>query len=147
MAYPWHPAFGKHIDVIYQEKRRGESVYVVVLPNDSGATIPVWMCDPGTCAKMTLGHPHINVRSLEELRAILTELGFHAHPTVTLQSKDKDHGKSQISTTTDLEQTTHAAVQRATPGNETASSKGGSRGTRTASAASRTSRQEKGVRR
>jgi hypothetical protein len=68
VAYRW-------IDVLYEEFRRSERVYVCLLPNDSGMVIPAWMFDPALCACMKLGAPVLSMGALQEARAILTELG------------------------------------------------------------------------
>lgn len=77
MTYPWHPAFDTDVDVLYEEKRRGEVVYVCLLPNDSGAVIPKWMFNDGKCSEMQVAESRASLPALIEVRAILTELGFH----------------------------------------------------------------------
>jgi hypothetical protein len=67
-VYPWHSAFDTEIDVAYEERRRGERVYVCVLANDSGVVIPAWMFDPAACAGLKLGAPRVCVAALDRRR-------------------------------------------------------------------------------
>jgi hypothetical protein len=76
VLYRWHPAFDSEIDVLYEEQRRGETVYVCLLPNDSGVVIPTWMFNAALCASMAVGAPRASLRALIEARVILTEVGF-----------------------------------------------------------------------
>jgi len=62
--------------VQYREVRRGEVVFVCVMPDRTGEVIPAWMFDPAACARMALGLPRVAVEALEQVRAILREVGF-----------------------------------------------------------------------
>ena len=72
--YPWHPSFGRDLDVLYRESRRGEAVHVCLMPDGTGEVVPVWMFDSVACASMARGMPRASVKALELARAILDEL-------------------------------------------------------------------------
>jgi hypothetical protein len=78
--YAWHPAFDKEVEVQYRESRRGETVRVCVMEDQSGLVIPDWMFDRSKCASFTIGAPRVSIPAIVDLRALLTEIGFDRHP-------------------------------------------------------------------
>jgi len=74
VRYPWHPAYGKQIEIHYREMRRGEDVFVCTVAADAGVVIPAWMFDAVQCVHMTAGAPRVSLEALKELQSILTEL-------------------------------------------------------------------------
>ena len=64
------------MDVVYEELRRGDKVYVCLELNESSVAVPRWMFDSAACAGMKVGSPQVSVAALEEVRVILAELGF-----------------------------------------------------------------------
>jgi hypothetical protein len=46
------------------------------MPDGTVQVIPAWMLDPSECARMELGGPRVSAQALEDVRAILRELGF-----------------------------------------------------------------------
>lgn len=87
MHYPWHPKCGIDVEVQYREARRGESVCVCRVDDDTSEVIPAWMFDPSACGAMQLGARQASLEALEHVRVILHELGFdraaaatHARP-------------------------------------------------------------------
>jgi hypothetical protein len=85
LLYRWHPAFDSEVDVLYEERRRGETVYVCLLPNDSGVVIPTWMFSAAACDAMKIGAPRASLGALNEVRAILSEIGFDRVGTAARQ--------------------------------------------------------------
>ena len=51
-------------------------MFVCRAPNGTASAIPAWMFDPTTCERMVLGAPRASLHALDELRALLHELGF-----------------------------------------------------------------------
>jgi hypothetical protein len=90
MLYPWHPAFGTDVDVLYEEQRRGEIVYVCLLPDDTGVVIPKWMFSAAAVSRVGVGAPRASLRALVDARAILTEVGFHlSRPAPAERAEEK----------------------------------------------------------
>lgn len=81
--YQFHPAFGRDLEVQYREERRGEIVFVCAIADGTWGTIPTWMCDPALCARVTVGEPGASVAAMQEVREILTALGFDRRATAT----------------------------------------------------------------
>jgi hypothetical protein len=77
MAYPWHPIFGRELDVLYVEQRSREQVYICRQQEGSTVALPSWMFQPGICSQMKLGQPRLSLHALEGLRGILSEIAFH----------------------------------------------------------------------
>src|SRR6266540_2414703 len=98
LYYPWHPGCGTDIDVQYREVRSGgEVVFICRVAGDSAAVIPARMFDPSCCARMVLGAPHTSVAALEEMCALLRELGFDSPATAThVRSQEGAHESETI---------------------------------------------------
>jgi len=79
--------------VLYREVRRTDVVFVCRATDDTAAVIPAWMLDP-LCADMVLGAPRASVRSLEQLRALLHELGFDRAGT-TERERSQEEGRDE----------------------------------------------------
>jgi len=147
--YPWHAAFGGEIEVLYEELRRDERVYVCMRPNDSTVVIPAWMCESAACANMKLGKPRASVAALEDVRVILTELGFHRCSTAT-ETRPEESANESVNKSEN-----HEGIPAATPAIERGKSrrpgrkesKGRRRGTGKAATRSRsTERKKRGAR-
>jgi hypothetical protein len=108
MLYRWHPAFDTEIDVLYEEQRRGEAVYVCLLPNDSGVVIPTWMFSAALCASMAIGSPRASLRALIEARAILTEVGSHDSRAA---AERREQEKADANANTEKSVTARAATE------------------------------------
>lgn len=76
--YPWHPAFGRIVPVLYRERRRGEEVAICEMADGSREVLPSWMLDAELCAVMNVGSPKASMKALSEVAAFLGELGFSA---------------------------------------------------------------------
>ncbi|WP_223844052.1 MULTISPECIES: hypothetical protein [Rhizobium] len=75
IAYPWHPLFGKKVQV--SPFRRGKSltcIYTNERP-DLCRELPNWMFDQSYCSTMALGLPEISIAGLNELAAALASFG------------------------------------------------------------------------
>jgi hypothetical protein len=94
VLYPWHPAFGSDIDVLYEEQRRGETVCVCLLSNDSGVVIPKWMFSAAATSRMSIGESRPSLRALIDVRALLAEVGFHGGcPAIRGRAAEEDNAK------------------------------------------------------
>jgi hypothetical protein len=135
VLYRWHPAFDSEIDVLYEEQRRGEAVYVCLLPNDSGVVIPTWIFSAALCASMAIGAPRASLRALIEARAILTEVGFHG-PRTAAERREQEKADANASTeksvtaraATELESNHEARRQKPSGGRQAASTTATRRG-------------------
>jgi hypothetical protein len=71
--------FGRDVEVLYRESRRGEAVRVCLLEDQSGHVIPEWMFEPTGCAAITVGAPRVSIPAIADLRLLLADLGFDRH--------------------------------------------------------------------
>jgi hypothetical protein len=70
--YPWHALHDQDVPLCGSQVTAGEHCYVVTLPDGSKTILPVWMTEPESAsAAVHAGKPHVSVRALESLRALL----------------------------------------------------------------------------
>lgn len=74
MHYPWHPAFGQRVEVVYREQRKGEQVAICTTSQGANLIIPAWMLDADACVGMTLGSRRACLAALVDLRHTLDGL-------------------------------------------------------------------------
>jgi len=75
IAYPWHPLMGRTFQV--SPHRRGKDrkcIYTDERP-DLCRELPNWMFDASYCVGMRLGPPEVSIEGLNQLAAVLAELG------------------------------------------------------------------------
>ncbi|WP_322886800.1 hypothetical protein U8C31_27345 (plasmid) [Sinorhizobium medicae] len=109
IAYPWHPLFGKKVQV--SPFRRGKSLTCIYTDErpDLCRELPNWMFDQSYCANMALGLPEISIAGLNELAAALASFdatrsrGAKSRPS---RKKEKDDAKQATS----KPRPTHSAV-------------------------------------
>lgn len=109
IAYPWHPLFGKKVQV--SPFRRGKSLTCIYTDErpDLCRELPNWMFDQSYCANMALGLPEISIAGLNELAAALASFdatrsrGAKSRPS---RKKEKDDAKQATSKS----RPTHSAV-------------------------------------
>src|SRR4029077_10207480 len=100
IAYPWHPLFGRTLQV--SPFRRGKDLKCIYTDErpDLCRELPNWMFDEGYCASMALGAPEISINGLNELAAALRSFGENrtagarSHPS---KMKEKDSAKQSAS--------------------------------------------------
>lgn len=94
--YPWHPAYGSEIPIVYWETRRGERVLVTILSDGTRGVVPAWMLDRDLCGAMGFGQPVAAASALADLRRILDGLKLAVEgPTIV---EDRGHEKEPIET-------------------------------------------------
>ena len=71
IAYPWHPLFGKTLQV--SPHRRGKDLQCIYTEErpDLSRELPTWMFDESYCAGMTLGEARISIEGLNKFAAAL----------------------------------------------------------------------------
>jgi hypothetical protein len=84
-------------------------VYVCLLPDDSSVVVPKWMFEAATCASMKLGTPRCSLRALNEVHALLTELGFHRRRTA-LKEQPAEAKRGESKTEIDRKTSTPVAA-------------------------------------
>jgi hypothetical protein len=82
VRYRWHAYFDRDLSVLYRETRRGEIVYVCIMPDGTGDVVPEWMFDSAVCGCADLGTPQVSVATLLDLRALLMAIGSDPEPTL-----------------------------------------------------------------
>jgi hypothetical protein len=75
VCYPWHALHDLDVSVTGFRVTAGERSFVITLPDGSKTLLPVWMTEPEAASAAALTEkPHVNVRALEALRALLDRL-------------------------------------------------------------------------
>jgi hypothetical protein len=106
VRYRWHAYFDRDLSVVYRETRRGEIVYVCVMPDGTGCVVPEWMFDSAACAHPELGEPQVSVDALLDLRALLMAIGSDSASAPVLTKEDRRARKTR----TDADAHDHAAA-------------------------------------
>ena len=99
MHYPWHPSFGKSVEVVYREQRKGEQVAICTTTQGANLVIPAWMLDAEACVGMTLGSRRASLGALLDLRRVLDVLGSD-RPDAPVGGKEVDREKSEATRST-----------------------------------------------
>jgi hypothetical protein len=68
VTYAWHPGFDTDIDVVYDEIRGGERVYVCLLQNDSGVVIVAELGFDGSAVATRMRPKEITDAGIESLQ-------------------------------------------------------------------------------
>ena len=100
IAYPWHPLFGKTLQV--SPHRRGKDLQCIYTEErpDLSRELPTWMFDESYCAGMTLGEARISIEGLNKFAAALEAFsetltrGARSRPS---KKKEKDRAKKSLS--------------------------------------------------
>jgi hypothetical protein len=100
IAYPWHPLFGKTLQV--SPHRRGKDLQCIYTEErqDLSRELPTWMFDESYCAGMTLGEARISIEGLNKFAAALEAFsenlarGARSHPS---KRREKDRAKKSLS--------------------------------------------------
>ena len=71
--YPFHPYFGRELEVIYKPNR-SEGVVTVLGPHGSHRKIPVWMTEPDASDYNLSDQPYIQARALLAVRDLIGPL-------------------------------------------------------------------------
>ena len=77
VVYPWHPFYGKAVEINGERNRRGTIVYVCTSDgSDAGAVmeVPAWMFDPAVCCLLrSADHARVHVGALRALQVLLNQ--------------------------------------------------------------------------
>jgi hypothetical protein len=90
VRYRWHAYFARELSVLYRETRRGESVYVCLMPDGTGSVVPEWMFDAAECLRHDLGPPRASIDALLDLRALLLAIASDPELSVALLPPQED---------------------------------------------------------
>jgi hypothetical protein len=84
VRYRWHAYVDRDLGVLYRETRRGEIVYICVMPDGTGGVVPEWMFDSAASAHFALGNAQLSIDALVDLRALLDAIGFDCAESASL---------------------------------------------------------------
>ena len=90
MRYRWHAYFDRDLAVLYRETRRGEIVYVCVMPDGTGSVVPEWMFDSAVCTQSEIGAARLSVDAMLDLRALLAAIGSDSVPSSVFGPTEED---------------------------------------------------------
>ena len=72
MHYPWHPMYGREVQVLRPRPFYGEAHYAITLFDNSEVLIPTWMTDENYCRRLQLVEkPFVSVQALCALAELL----------------------------------------------------------------------------
>jgi hypothetical protein len=95
VQYAWHAYFGEELDVLYRETRRGEIVYICLMPDQTGGVIPEWMFDASRSGRSELGAACASIAALQDLRALLAAVTSDAEAVVQMEPLQQEVGDAQ----------------------------------------------------
>ncbi len=98
-AYPWHLLTGRTFQVFPYRRGKGlRCVYTDERP-DLCRELPNWMFDASYCVGMKLGSPEVSIEGLNQLAAVLAELGkpCDQDPRCRSSKKEKGHAPEPVS--------------------------------------------------
>ena len=70
MTHPFHPLFGKTVEILYSKRRGGGRVFVCDPGDGSSMTVPIEWTDRGPAAEVL----RLSRESLSELRIVVNAL-------------------------------------------------------------------------
>lgn len=99
IAYPWHPLMGRTFQVSpYRRGKDLKCIYTDERP-DLCRELPNWMFDASYCVRMRLGPPEVSIEGLNQLAAVLAELGKtrDQNPRSRSSKREKGHAPEPVS--------------------------------------------------